>query len=232
MIKKLVDSERNQRKMKEDLTELREKCHQFEAERNKLLNTVDKLKLKCKKLDTEATNLIGTHGKEPCSLFCSCENETSRKPQRLQKCCSFKGGRKTDVECETTVFSSEVHSAKLNYHYEGDKQNNQDIVGQSKDFKFSSAVSSPSIINNSSDNTYSSNSVVLTDDGVHKLCITTTDGIKTKVLKDKKSKEQHTKLMARKVDENNRNTTKDYSQLNEERNTSSKTTGNLVQAYV
>ena len=223
--------------MKDDQAELREKCYYLELEKNKMLKMIDKLKFKCKKSDDEAkkvkSNGIDSHANnETCSLFCCCEKDIGigGKPQRLQKCCSFKLGN--DVECEKTVLSSEMHSAKLNYLYEGDKQhNNQDMLGQSKIHKSSSGASFPSSpLNDCSDNNYSTNSAVLTDDGLHKLCITTTDGSKTKVLRDKKP---HSKFSFRKTDENNRNSTKDYNQLSEDRkNTSTKNSRNLVQAYV
>jgi hypothetical protein len=205
-----------------------------------MLKMIDKLKFRCKKSDDESkkvkSNGIDSHAdNEPCSLFCCCEKDIDigEKPQRLQKCSSFKVG--TDVECEQTVLSSEMHSAKLNYLYEGDKQhNNQDMLGQSKIHKSSSGASFPSSpLNDCSDINYSTNSAVLTDDGLHKLCITTTDGSKTKVLRDRKIKESHSKFSFRKTDENNRNSTKDYNQLSEERkNTSSKHSRHLVQAYV
>ena len=244
LVKKLVDSERNQRKMKDDLEEIHEKCYLLELEKNKLIKTIDKLKMKCKKsedvakkfLDNGINENLQNQNGEPCSLFCSCHEKdiiSVGKPQRLQKCCSFKVG--TDVERETTVLaSSEMHSTKLNYLYEGDmkkQQNNHDIFGQSNNHKSSSGASFssfPPLNNDCSDNNYSTKSAVKTDDGVHKLCITTTDGLKAKILKDRKFKEQqHSKFMTRKNDENSR------SQRNEERNiTSTKNSRNLVQAYV
>ena len=248
LVKKLVDSERNQRKMKDELEEVHEKCYLLELEKNKLIKTIDKLKLKCKKSEDEAKKILSNgvnenlenQNGEPCSLYCCCHEKdiiSTGKPQRLQKCYSFKVG--TDVERETTVLaSSEMHSTKLNYLYEGEmKKNNHDIFGQSNNHKSSSGASFssfPPLNNDCSDNNYSTKSAVKTDDGVHKLCITTTDGLKAKVSKDRKFKEQqHSKFMMRKNDENNRNQTNDYNQRNGERNiTSSKNSRNLVQAYV
>ena len=72
-MEKLVDSERSQRKIKEEVTELREKCHRLEVERKKLLSTVDKLKLKCKSLETDTTNVVddktNVHGNANCELW-------------------------------------------------------------------------------------------------------------------------------------------------------------------
>ena len=248
LVKKLVDSERNQRKMKDDLEEVHEKCCLLELEKNKLIKTIDKLKLKCKKSEDEAKKFLNNGVNEnlenqigePSSLYCCCHEKdiiSVGKPQRLQKCCSFKVG--TDVERETTVLaSSDMHSTKLNYLYEGEmKKNNHDIFGQSNNHKSSSGASFssfPPLNNDCSDNNYSTKSAVKTDDGVHKLCITTTDGLKAKVIKDRKFKEQqHSKFMIRKNDENSRNQTNDYNQRNGERNiTSTKNSRNLVQAYV
>ena len=234
--------------MKEEVSEFREKCYYLELEKNKLLKMVEKLKAKCKKSESAETKkvfsnngMMDSHDNgEPCSLFCCCEKEIGvrKPPPGLQKCCSFKVG--TNVECsETSVPSSELHSEKLNYLYEGDnKHNNQDKLGQSQNHhKSSSGASFPSpLLNGGSDNNiYMSNNAVLTDDGVHKLCITTTDGMKTKFSNDKKgSKEQHSKIYLRKKDENIRAPTIEYRQRNEERNSASSKAASrhLVQAYV
>ena len=233
LVEKLVDSERSQRKIKEEVTELREKCHDLEVEKRKLLSTVDKLKLKCKSLETETTNAvedkINVHGKT-CSLFSSCENEPSRKPQRLQKCCSWKTEKKPDVESEATVVSSEMHSTMINY----EENSQESFVGQINDLNLLPGTLSQTIDNDNSDNIYSSNSAVLTDDGIHKLCIVTTDVINTDVsMKDKKEKAQHPKFSARKDDERIiGNATVDYSNRNQDRQISSSASGKLVQAYV
>ena len=249
MVKKLVDSERNQRKMKDDVSELREKCYYLELEKKKLAKMVDKLKLKCKNNDTKeekktsttvtatSNGITSNHGNDdqPFSMYCCCEkDELSEKPQRLQKCCSFKVG-KDGIDCETSVFSSEMHSAKLNYLYEGDKNSNHDQLGQSKHDNLSSgaSVSSSSPLNECGNAYSTANSVVVTDDGVHKLCISTTDGIRVKNIKDRKNKEHHSKYLLRKHDEKNGATIKDHNEINDQRNTTTgKTSRNLVQAYV